>query len=77
MSNIGQVDFNANAELARLFHVDANTLLPCMRVAESELHEAVPDGAPTGAKPMTSVRPGPQFAVLSEIDNMDARWMQS
>jgi hypothetical protein len=56
---MGQVDFDANAELATLFHVDANMLLPCMWIAKSELHETVPDGAPTGTKPMTSVRPDP------------------
>jgi hypothetical protein len=64
-SNIGQVDFDANAELATLFHVDGNTL-PCMRIAASELHETVPDGASIGTKPMTSVRPEPRISKLTE-----------
>ena len=50
-----KVDFDANEDLATVFHVDENTL-PSMRIGAAELHEIVPEGSPDGAKPVTAVR---------------------
>lgn len=69
MINVGQVDFDANAELATLFHV-SGTKLPCMRIGAAEHHEIVPEGAPDGTKPMTSVSREPRLPQLFQLHLM-------